>query len=92
MLSCIIYGTVLYCEWVYTLFCTLFLPEGNVEHNFRGRPVEIPVLSDRMCVLRLYIKVVLSCFGLQCTGLVLCKLFTVPNVTDLNFLYCPYIP
>ena len=58
----------------------------------RGRPVEIPVLSDRMCVLHLYIKIVLSYFGLQCIGLVLCKSFTVPNVTDLNFLYCPYIP
>jgi len=93
MLPCIvIYGTVLYCEWVYTLFCTLFLLEENGEHNFRGKPVEIPALSDRMCVLHLYIKIVLSYFGLQCTGLVLCKPFTVPNVTDLNFLYCPYIP
>lgn len=60
MLSCIIYGTVLYCEWVYTLFFTLFLPEENGERNFRGRPVEITALSDRMCVLRLYIKIVLS--------------------------------
>jgi hypothetical protein len=95
MLPCRIYGTVLYCEWVYTLFCTLFLPEENGErnfHNFRGRPVEVLALSDRMCVLRLYIKIVLSNFGLQCTGLVLCKPFTVPSVTDLNFLYCPYIP
>jgi len=76
----------------FTQFCTLFLPEENGEHNLRGRPVEVLALSDRMCVLCLYIKIVLLYFGLQCTGLVLYKPVTVPNVTDLNFRHCPYIP